>query len=41
LGNGRSEPKTAELVPVLFDEYATTTFGEVVIPSPPGLVVDY
>jgi hypothetical protein len=29
LGKGTSEPKTADLVPVLFDFNVTTTFGEV------------
>ncbi|KAH9054684.1 glycoside hydrolase family 13 protein [Lactarius vividus] len=39
LGNGTSVLKTAELVPVLFVEYATTTFGEnvFVVGSVPGL----
>ncbi|KAI9429334.1 glycoside hydrolase [Lactarius indigo] len=39
LGNWTSVLKTAELVPVLFEEYATTTFGEnvFVMGSVPGL----
>ncbi|KAH9013353.1 hypothetical protein EDB85DRAFT_969436 [Lactarius pseudohatsudake] len=39
LGSGTSVLKTAELVPVLFEEYATTTFGEnvFVVGSVPGL----
>ncbi|KAN0137509.1 Glycoside hydrolase superfamily [Lactarius tabidus] len=39
LGSGSSEPKTAELLPVLFNVNATTTFGEniFVVGSVPGL----
>lgn len=39
LGSGSSEPKTAELVPVLFNVNATTTFGEniFVVGNVPGL----
>jgi len=40
LGNRMGEPKTAELVPVLFNVNATTTYGDVGL-RPGGFVADH